>query len=71
MSTRYLICSGARIRIGSGKQTSIWHDPWLPDRTNPLMESEIYPHLESAKVDSLRITENGGWDKDLIKDLFT
>lgn len=71
MSTQSLICSVARIRIGSGKQTSIWYDPWLPDRTNPLMESEIYPHLESATMDSLRITYNGGWNNDLIKDMFS
>lgn len=43
---------------------------WLPDKTNPLIESEIIPHLELATVYSLKISENGDWDIDLVKYLF-
>lgn len=71
MSTQNLIRCGARIRVGSGKNTSIWNDPWLPDKSNHLLETRVYPHLASAKVKSLRISDNGGWDIDMVKDLFS
>lgn len=71
MSTQNLIRYGARIRIGSGMSTSLWYDPWLPDRLNPYLETEIYPQLDSATVKSLHISDNGGWDIDLVNDLFS
>ncbi|GER25691.1 ribonuclease H-like superfamily protein, partial [Striga asiatica] len=52
---------GLRIRIGDGKDTSIWNDPWIP--TNAPFK------LGLEKVSQLMRAE-GGWNKQLIEDVF-
>ncbi|XP_073137573.1 uncharacterized protein [Henckelia pumila] len=70
-STKELIKKGARKRIGSGCQTKIWGDPWLPDQVNPCIESVCSQGLESSTVSSLRSAVDGSWDIDIIQDLFS
>ncbi|XP_073121019.1 uncharacterized protein [Henckelia pumila] len=70
-STQGLLRQGARIRIGSGKQTCIWKDPWLPDKINPFISSGGHPDLINLTVGSLRVAENGAWDLDIVRDLFS
>lgn len=70
MAYQDLIRTRARKRIGSGYQTKIWGDPWLPDLINPCIESQCYPELQLATVSSLHSATTGTWDVDLIKEYF-
>lgn len=57
MASQALIRQGACERIGSGRQTKIWGDPWLPDLTNPFIESPHNPELINQTVNSLCLSE--------------
>lgn len=58
MASQELLRQGSYIRIGSGHLTKIWGEPWRPE-------------LQHEHVCSLRLSETGSWDLDLLKDLFT
>ncbi|XP_073119607.1 uncharacterized protein [Henckelia pumila] len=70
LATQDLIRHGARRRIGSGEQTLIWGTPWLPDSSNPFIVSACPPELQQQKIRSLRTSQVGGWDMDILNDLF-
>ncbi|XP_073121701.1 uncharacterized protein [Henckelia pumila] len=55
----------------NGQETNIWRDQWLPDLNNPYVET-VCPQedLQNSKVHSLRNSENGGWDSDILEDIF-
>uniref|UniRef100_A0A803QFL0 Uncharacterized protein n=1 Tax=Cannabis sativa TaxID=3483 RepID=A0A803QFL0_CANSA len=48
---------------------SVMGEPWLPDENNPLVTSS-HPTLASDTVASLMSMDNGGWDNEIIEDLF-
>ena len=41
------------LKIGFGKITSIWNDPWVRDLPNFLVQSMIMHGLEDLKVSNL------------------
>ncbi|CAH9112535.1 unnamed protein product [Cuscuta europaea] len=65
-----IIRKGVRWRVGDEKSINIWRDPWLPDKTNPLILSDCFQGLEEAPVAGLLNTTRDGWDEDILKHLF-
>ncbi|XP_073153987.1 uncharacterized protein [Henckelia pumila] len=70
LSTQDLIRKGARIRIGTGIDTLIWGQPWLPDPDFPYIVFTCPATLQRSTVNSLRSLEDGRWDLDILYDLF-
>ncbi|XP_062112468.1 uncharacterized protein LOC133823623 [Humulus lupulus] len=65
-----VVSQGVRRCIGTGLETSILRVPWLPDEHNGCIES-TQPALEGSLVRSLMELGGGGWDDDILQDLFT
>ena len=49
-----------------GDQVKIWQDPWLPDMSNPWIESLPTVGLIEATVDSLKSTSGDTWGEDIL-----
>ena len=70
LASQSLVKSGARRLIGDGSTVKVWEEPWLPDDSNPYIESPVCCGLENAYVNSLRRTGISLWDEDILSDLF-
>lgn len=70
METREIIRKNTRWRIGNGNHTKIWHDNWLPDRSNPRVVTPPFPYLEDDQVSSLINRHTNDWDAEAINDIF-
>ncbi|XP_031095159.1 uncharacterized protein LOC115999450 [Ipomoea triloba] len=70
MAAHDLICSGVRRRIGDGKSTLIWGQPWLPDDVNPMIQTAMPHELEGALVSGLIDPTTGSWDYSIVRDIF-
>ncbi|XP_073152303.1 uncharacterized mitochondrial protein AtMg00310-like [Henckelia pumila] len=70
VATQELIKRGSRIRFGNGSNTLIWGAPWIPDKDQPLVSSDCPLELQQTNVSSLRLSDGGNWDVDLIDDIF-
>ncbi|XP_074347512.1 uncharacterized protein LOC141686373 [Apium graveolens] len=66
---RLVIKVGARWKIGNGAKIGILGQPWLHDSVNPCITSELIG-LNDATISSLMIEDGGGWDREVIEDLF-
>lgn len=53
MEAQEVIKRGYRKRIGGGKNTKIWHVPWLRCRENGHITSEMQKDLEKVQVCNL------------------
>lgn len=55
-------------RIGDGRQTNIWNERWIPNHFNgkPLVRPDFPPVTMVSEL----ITESGGWNAELIKQVF-
>lgn len=53
METQEVIRQGCRRRIGTGQNTKIGREPWLPCQTNGCITSEIPDSLKDVQVSSL------------------
>lgn len=62
MATHDLVCGGVRRRIGNRTITLVWGDPWLLDRTNPMIQTIMPPQLRGIKVVSLIDPLTQSWD---------
>ncbi|KAL6564457.1 hypothetical protein OROMI_015907 [Orobanche minor] len=71
LSAQHLVSTGARRLVGSGKDITIWHDPWLPDEANPYIESPEIANFDLVKVEDLLSEHGKFWDMDLIQSIFT
>ncbi|KAM6589465.1 hypothetical protein CsatA_012070 [Cannabis sativa] len=69
MEAQGLVKEGSRKSIGSGDNVSILLDPWLPDPSNPFVQSD-HPALRNQNVSSLFSVHSKSWDFDIINDLF-
>ncbi|KAL8107899.1 hypothetical protein AgCh_024343 [Apium graveolens] len=56
--------------VKTGMETVIWKVPWLPDRENGYITSEMPSELEDATVLSLMVTNERKWDEEILTDLF-
>lgn len=64
-----MITMGICKTVGSGANTKILGEPWLPDVDNPYMTSN-HRTLTNNTVQSLMKTDILAWDGDIITDLF-
>ena len=69
LASQELIRRGVRRRIGSGEKVNIWSEPWLPDLSNPMVETPKIARLEQATVSSLISTKTTKWDDDILNDI--
>ncbi|CAH9093766.1 unnamed protein product [Cuscuta europaea] len=68
--TQEIIKGGYKWRVGDGKSIKIWEDPWLPDRENPRVISDVGLGLEQTVVANLMDESGKAWDMDVLRDLF-
>lgn len=61
---------GCRRRIGDGLSTKVWKVPWLPCVANGYVTTNSVPELENIEVKSLFDEGMGGWDHDILNDIF-
>ncbi|XP_062075576.1 uncharacterized protein LOC133777401 [Humulus lupulus] len=69
LEVKPLIIQGARWHVGNGESIKVISDPWLLDESNPCVTT-FHPSLVDAKVSALMHVERGGWDVDLVHDIF-
>ena len=50
---RDVILQGARWRVGSGDDISVWNDAWLPFLEHPNILSQVVPGFENVKVSDI------------------
>lgn len=65
-----VICQGCRRKIGDGLNTKVFNVPWLPCPINGFMSSLITVELENITAYSLMDIDMGGWDDDVLNDIF-
>ena len=68
MASMEVIKKGAVWTIGSGEQVRVWGDSWLPNAPDFRVSTPI--NLHNAQVSSLMQPGGGGWDVDLVEDIF-
>lgn len=68
MSSRYILESGMRKRIGDGKTVKIWKDRWLPEGRERKVRSVVPEDGGVQKVSDL--IKNGEWDLRLLRASF-
>lgn len=67
MATRSLIVNGSIWRAGSGHETRIWKNSWLPSTNMVQIQGQIIN--EDAKVAELINEEKNQWDRERILEL--
>ncbi|KAL6497651.1 hypothetical protein OROHE_027084 [Orobanche hederae] len=70
LEAQHVIKRGTGWRVGDGNSIDIWKDAWLPDRSNPFVQTQAQPFLENATVSSLLNFQGTYWDEDVIKGVF-
>ena len=70
LAVKSLVYNGVRRKIGKGDTVSVWIKPWLPDESNPFVESQASTGLELITMNNLKSVEGRQWDYDLLDDLF-
>ena len=70
MEALEVIRRGAIWRIGIGNKVNIWLDPWLPDMSNPRVETPPAVELGEATVESLKAVSGASWEEVILGDLF-
>lgn len=61
---------GCRRNIGTGKDTFVWKDPWLPNVENGYVTTTVFPELENIRVASLMTMNDRRWDEEILADIF-
>ena len=70
LEAKQIVRAGSHIRIGDGKNTYIWGDPWFPSVENGIINSSTQSGLEEARVSGLMKVNEIVWDLDVLRDLF-
>jgi hypothetical protein len=68
---RELFEAGLIWRIGDGSSVRIWGDKWLPCPTSYTVQSLCTSFPNEMKVEALIDWNIGGWNKQLIQEIFT
>lgn len=64
-----VIKDNSQWRVGSGHHIRVRMNPWLPG-SNAYIEIELPDELRNITVSSL-LSNDGSWDTDLIRDIFS
>ncbi|KAH9647069.1 putative reverse transcriptase/RNA-dependent DNA polymerase [Citrus sinensis] len=70
LATKHIIVRSSRIQVGSGQNTLIGSDHWLPDPDNRFISTSLNESIASAPVSSLMVPGQRRWDYDAVADLF-
>lgn len=65
-----VVKAGSRRQIGDGKDTRIWHVPWLPCEENGCLTTPMPDYLEESTVSNLMDDTGKCWDLEVIDDVF-
>lgn len=65
-----VIKAGSRWRVGNGDSVKIWGDHWLPSLWTFQVQTLINPLSPQALVRELMLTNNKGWNTDIIESIF-
>ncbi|CAN1807845.1 Putative ribonuclease H protein At1g65750 [Linum perenne] len=65
-----IIQGGIRVRVGDGKSTNIWTNPWLDEDDNRFLQTPVIEGLEALRVHDLFIPGLAQWDVGLLDELF-
>lgn len=57
-------------RIGNGRSTIVWKQPWLPDEANPWITSQVLDHDVNLQVSSLINHQTNDWDIGRLNNMF-
>lgn len=68
LAGRQILRKGLCWRIGSGRNISIWSDPWIQDVDNMRVTTEFSPEKRVFMVEDL--LQDGRWHKELIEESF-
>ena len=68
---RDVLLKGARWRVGSGENISIWNDAWLPSLEHPRILSDMVPGFEDGRVSDLINPGTKTWDANLVHGLLS
>ena len=69
-AAKHIIVRSSRIQVGSGQNTLIGSDPWLPDVDNGFISTSLNESIASAPVSSLMVPGQRKWDYDVVAYLF-
>lgn len=53
-----------------GLSTNVWEVPWLPSVDNGYLTTTIAPEFQNIEVHNLFDVDKGGWDYDILNDIF-
>lgn len=70
MSSMEVVKAGARRKIGDGRSTCVWGEPWLPDMTNGYVMTPMPVQLQESTVHSLMKMDERKWELDILHDSF-
>ncbi|KAH9752558.1 putative reverse transcriptase/RNA-dependent DNA polymerase [Citrus sinensis] len=70
LAAKHIIVRSSRIQVGSGQNTLIGSDPWLPDADNGFISTSLNESIVSAPISSLMVPGQRRWDYDAVADLF-
>ena len=70
LASQELLKKGVRWRIGTGRDVNVQAEPWLPDQSNPFVESQMEIGLQYVTVDSLIKEDGTSWDADILDEFF-
>lgn len=70
MASQDIMKQWGRRKIGNGRDTRVWHIPWLPCVENGFLTTDVQSELETTIVNTL-IHDNGiEWGDDILSSLF-
>ena len=70
-NARKLLKEGLVWRVGDGCSIKIWEDRWVDSPSIYAIQSPVNVLNEGAKVCNLIDTNNNGWNKNLLEELFS
>nr|GMD63608.1 uncharacterized protein LOC109176397 [Ipomoea batatas] len=57
-------------KIGNGRSTCVWNQPWLPDVINPFIISSVHGQYANLQVSELVLPQTNDWDLNKLSGLF-
>lgn len=70
MEAMEVVKAGVGRKIGNGKNTKVWHIPWLPDVEAGYLKTLMPAHLKDITMNSLMDDIRRSWVIELTDDVF-